>query len=267
MVGLFCMVRKPKNFDTWLEYQISLGIDHIFLLVEDTPELKPLVDSYQNVWAIYDNDSDKSDNYWTLIDRQKKFWNIVKERSIQIGLNWLIHSDCDELICCQKSISQLLSEVSSEFDTVHFSNYEAVYDYDDLENPFLQTNRFRYKKHLSYGNGKSAVRVCENMQWKGPHKFKGNRYEISPKEAVILHYESSTFDCWYEKFMTSSNTGGDKISDMPFEFYKESINIVKSKSKEECREFYNKMKVNTLENTLLLSWMPLMLNKNIVWTR
>lgn len=267
MVGLFCMVRKPNNFETWLSYQINLGIDQIFLLVEDTPELKSIIDRYNSVFAIYDDDSNKKDNYWTLIDRQKNFWNIVKEKSIQIGLKWLIHSDCDELICCQKPISQILSNISSEFDTVHFDNYEAVYDYDDLENPFLQTNRFRYKKHLSYGNGKSAVRVNNNMQWVGPHKFRGNRLEISPKEAVILHYESPTFECWYEKFLTSSDTEGDKINDMPFEFYRDSINMVKSKNKEECREFYNKMKVNNLENTLILYWIPLMENKNIVWSR
>ncbi len=244
MVGLFCMVRKPNNFETWLGYQISLGIDQIFLLVEDTPELKSIIDRYNNVFAIYDDDSNKKDNYWTLIDRH-----------------------CDELICCQKPLSQILSNISSEFDTIHFDNYEAVYDYDDLENPFLQTNRFKFKKHLSYGNGKSAVRVNDNMQWIGPHKFRGNRLEINPKEAVILHYESPTFECWYEKFLTSSDTEGDKINDMPFEFYRDSINMVKSKNKEECREFYNKMKVNNLENTLILSWIPLMENKNIVWTR
>ena len=71
MVGLFCMVRKPNNFETWLSYQINFGIDQIFLLVEDTPELKSIIDRYNNVFVIYDDDSNKKDNYWTLIDRQK----------------------------------------------------------------------------------------------------------------------------------------------------------------------------------------------------
>ena len=46
------------------------------MLVEDTPELKSIIDRYNNVFVIYDDDSNKKDNYWTLIDRQKNFWNI-----------------------------------------------------------------------------------------------------------------------------------------------------------------------------------------------
>ena len=266
MIGLFCMVRKPNNFETWLKYQFSIGIDYIFLKVEDTPELENIINQYKSVFAIFENESDKKDNYWTLMNRQKDFYNLVKEKSISMGLKWLIHSDSDELICCKKPIKQIFGDVSDEYQTVHFSNYEAIYDYDDLQNPFLETNRFKFKKLLSYGNGKSAVRVNNETIWKGPHKFSGNNLEVNPQDAVILHYESPTFDCWYEKFKTSSDTDDDKINDIPFQFYRDSINIIRNESKERAREYYNKMKVNNNESIVRLSWTPLFVEKNIVWS-
>jgi hypothetical protein len=260
------MVRKPINFDTWIEYHLSIGIDYIFLEVEDTPELKIITDKYSNVIANFINDSDKKDNYWTLIDRQRLFFEKVKRLSLSLNLQWLIHSDADELLCCSKPLKQILSEVQSKYDTVHFDNYEAVYLNDSCENVFYQTNTFRYKNKLSYANGKSAVRLSENSQWSGPHKFGGNRLDIKPRIAVILHFESPTFDSWYEKFSTSSDTEGDKLEKIPFHFYRDSIRIIKSESKEVAREYYNKMKVNVDDDLIKLYWTPSLSEKNINWS-
>ena len=266
MIGLFCMVRKPNNFETWIKYQFSIGIDYIFLKVEDTPELEEIINKYDNIFSLFESDSNKKDNYWTLMDRQKDFYNLVIEKSISMGLKWLIHSDVDELICCKKPLRQILNDVPEEYQTVRFDNYEAIYDCDDLQNPFIETYRFKFKNLLSYGNGKSAVRVNNETSWKGPHKFIGKKLEINPQEAVILHYESPTFECWYEKFKTSSDTSIQKISEMPFQFYKDSINIIRNESKERAREYYNKMKVNNNESIVRLSWTPLFVEKNIVWS-
>lgn len=38
-VGIVLMTRKPHRFDYWLRYHRSLGIAHVFVHVEDTPEL------------------------------------------------------------------------------------------------------------------------------------------------------------------------------------------------------------------------------------
>ena len=260
------MVRKPFNFDWWLDYHFSLGVDYIFLRVEDTPDLKNIVDKYSNVFTIFDNDSNKRNNYWTQMNRQKMFINSIKNELIEKKVDWLFHIDSDELICCN-NLKSLLESVPNKYDTIHFDNYEAVYDNDDLENPFIQTNRFRFgNSRISYRNGKSAARVNQNLRPKGPHKFYGNRLEMPPIKLVILHYESATFDSWWEKFNNDNDNDIEKLTEIPFGYYKESIDIVTKRDKETARIFYNKMKVNIEESTMKLSWTPHLENKNVSWS-
>ena len=42
-VGIVLMTRKPHRFDYWLRYHRSLGIAHVYVHVEDTPELVALL--------------------------------------------------------------------------------------------------------------------------------------------------------------------------------------------------------------------------------
>ena len=44
-VGITLMTRKPHAFDWWLRYHRALGISHVFVHVEDTPELLELLSS------------------------------------------------------------------------------------------------------------------------------------------------------------------------------------------------------------------------------
>jgi hypothetical protein len=46
MIAICSLVRKPFNFDTWIDYHISIGVSKFLLSVEDTPELKELIDKY-----------------------------------------------------------------------------------------------------------------------------------------------------------------------------------------------------------------------------
>ena len=45
-VAITLMTRKPHRFEWWLRYHLSLGICHVFVHVEDTPELLPLLASF-----------------------------------------------------------------------------------------------------------------------------------------------------------------------------------------------------------------------------
>ena len=101
MISIFSLVRKPFNFDTWLDYHISIGVDYFFLKVEDTPELKELLQKYPNVFPIYDDESSKLNNYWTLIDRQKDFFNSIKSQLVNLNIDWIFHIDSDELLCVE----------------------------------------------------------------------------------------------------------------------------------------------------------------------
>lgn len=266
MIAIFSMVSRPFNFDTWIEYHLSLGVDYILLRVEDTPELKEITDRYPNVIAEYVNEVDLKNNYWSLIDRQKDFFNYVKSISSDLNLSWLIHIDCDELICVN-DLKQFLSEVSPKFDTLHFSNYEVICERDNTENPFLQCNRFRYKNLLAYANGKSAARVNNNLGWHGPHRFSGNCLEVPRQKLVILHFESPTFKMWYQKFSKNCDIDEKSLDEIPFEYYKKSIEVIKSGDSAKARFYYNQVKVNVTESVLKLYWTPQLNNKNINWVK
>ena len=81
-VAITLMTRKPHKFDWWLRYHRSLGISHVFVHVEDTPELVPMLASdefadFVTVTTGNDNSLDPlnphaSDNYYTLMQRQER---------------------------------------------------------------------------------------------------------------------------------------------------------------------------------------------------
>ena len=81
-VGITLMTRKPHRFDWWLRYHRSMGIYHVFVHVEDTPELLPMLASdefadFVTVTTGKDNSVDthnpnSHDNYYTLMQRQER---------------------------------------------------------------------------------------------------------------------------------------------------------------------------------------------------
>ena len=242
------MVRKPFNFDTWLEYHFNKGIEYIFLRVEDTPELNEIVDKYPNkVFTKYYNDIDNLNNYQTIQTRQKIFIDEVIEKSKQFPIEWIFHIDSDELIWSKESLTSILTAIPDNYGCVHLQNYEAVYPEDSLDNPFAETDRFVAKDNgmLSYGNGKSVGRVSDSLKSYGPHYFTGIEYELSAELASILHFDSPTFEVWYRKFSNLSNISEKIFKKIPFKFYRDSIEIIREGDMDRARAYYNKMKVES----------------------
>lgn len=247
MIAICSMVRKPLNFETWLAYHFSIGIEYMFLRVEETPELKEIIDKYPGkIFAEYDDDISKIDNYHTIQDRQRDFIDKSIQDSLNYPIRWIFHIDCDELIWTKESLMSVLTPVPKSFDCVHFQNFEAVYPHDDVQNVFVHTNKFircRDGKCLSYGNGKSAGRVTEALRNHGPHFFTGKVYEVSDRVGAILHFDSPNFEEWYNKFKNLSEVTPENFKKIPFKFYRDSINIVRNGDLKEAREYYNKMKI------------------------
>ncbi len=267
MFAICTMVRKPFNFETWLDYHFSLGVVHIFLRVEDTPELFEIIKSYEDKVSVeYVNRKDTSDNYWTQMDRQNSFVDSVIEKCVQMKIDWLGHIDSDELLWCEDL--NILDKIDEDIDCVVIKNYEAVYPVDDLENPFLDTNRFTRPK-LAYANGKSFGRVSNNLKSNGPHRFKGKTYSLD-KSMIVLHYESPTFSDWYKKFSEEKSEISDEMLEkIPFDYYKNSIKLIREGDIQKCRQYYNKMKVEPYQNslTMKLYWTPLRKEKNSLWSK
>ena len=247
-IAICSMVRKPFNFDTWLEYHFNKGIEYIFLRVEDTPELKEIVDKYPNkVFAKYYNDIDNLNNYQTIQTRQANFIDETIEESKQLPIEWIFHIDSDELIWSKEPLLKILTPIPKRYGYVHLQNFEAVYPEDSLDNPFIKTNRFvgSGNGNLSYGNGKSVGRVSDSLKISCPHYFTGKVYELSNELASILHFDSMTFEIWYDKFSNLSNITEKNFKQIPFKFYRDSIEIIREGDVEIARAYYNKMKVDT----------------------
>ena len=122
----------------WLRYHRSLGIYHVFVHVEDTPELLPLLDSaefkdFVTVTTGDDNSLDthnpnSSDNYYTLMQRQERQVRRSVQSCRQAGIEWLFHVDDDELLYFDTPFSKIVDSLPREVTCVVLVNIEAVPD-------------------------------------------------------------------------------------------------------------------------------------------
>lgn len=261
-IAICAMIRGAQNFDTWLDYHFLIGINHVFLRVEETPELKKIVSHYKGrVTARFVSGVGK-DDYFGRMMRQKKFIRQVLALCRKKKINWLFHIDADELICPlnSRNISEIILSVPKKFSNAIFRNYEAVYPKADLNNPFLETDRFYDCAHMrfykSYTNGKSAgkVRFVEGP-W-GCHRFKGISFNVPEETAIILHYDSPSYKTWLKKFSALSGIGRKKLKEISCQFNKESILVIS--------------KPRWLKNGMALEWykkhkvLPYYKNKSLV---
>ena len=90
-----------------------------------------------------------------------------------------------------------------KFDThnIHFNNVEAVFGKN--KNHCFDTKKFKScgkSRCSSYTNGKSAgVLRHRNLKSNGPHYFSGRTVNIPLSDAMILHFDSCSFDKWLGK--------------------------------------------------------------------
>jgi hypothetical protein len=140
----------------------------------------------------------------------------------EVGIDWIIHLDTDELLhpagAPEYSLQRLLNDVAADVDMVVFPNYESAIERDDIEDPFSEVTMFKknydhvtketyfglYKEatrgnpnyFLTYGNGKAAARMQDNLRPNGAHRW--HNYAKSPNEikfdeAAVLHYTYTKF--------------------------------------------------------------------------
>lgn len=239
-VAICSMVTKQPDFEFWLKYHLDfLKIDYIFLRIEDSPEYKSLIEPYGNrVIASFHNkkDIDMKHNYLTIMDRQKENVNSSLDKAIDLGIDYMFHTDADELIYVGGNnnlgkdilLRKYLNEVPNDYSCIHFKNFEAVFPNKD--NKCFNTNKFIDCKKggcLSYANGKSAGRVQNNVRFKGPHYFSGKVHNIDDEKICVLHFDSCTYKQWETKFDLLKDTNEEKMKKIPFPFYKNSIKKMK----------------------------------------
>tara|TARA_B100000795_G_scaffold269053_1_gene257373 strand:+ start:1369 stop:2334 length:966 start_codon:yes stop_codon:yes gene_type:complete len=270
-IAIVSMVTKHPDFDFWIEYHLNtLGIDHIFLRVEDSPHYKEIIDKYPTkITASYHlkENIDMKHNYLTIMDRQKDNVNAACIKAKNMGIDFLFHCDADELIhvisskdSIRQNFRRYLNQAKdseSNIKCIHFKNFEAVFP--KMTGKCFTTNKFidcKKGRCLSYANGKSCGLVQRDTKFRGPHYFQGKNYNMTDDKIVILHYDSCTYKQWYTKFNLLKDTNEEKIKKIPFPFYKNSIKKLKecsnssgdsniSGGKEKiCKKYFKEQKID-----------------------
>ena len=273
-VAICSMVTKQPDFDFWLKYHLEyLKLDYIFLRVEDAPEYKELFKPYgDRIIATFHNkeDIDMKHNYHTIMDRQKENVNNSIEKAFNLGVDYIFHTDADELIYVGEEngwskdilLRKYLEGVSQDFTCIHFKNFEAVFP--DTKDKCFNTNKFIDCKKggcLSYANGKSACRVKKHPKFRGPHYFTGPNFNMEDEKICILHFDSCTYKQWETKFDLLKDTTEEKMKNIPFPFYKNSIRKLKKcggekKKTESCKkelnDYYEEQKIGPYNNRVNL---------------
>jgi len=244
------MVADQPDFDRWLDYHINtLGIEKIYLRVENSPNIENLAKQYPNnviVKSVRMTKEQLKNNYFGIQDRQKEFITKSIMKSKEDGMDMLFHIDSDEFIKIENDdLKDAFKNIPNNIGCIHFKNYEAIYN-DNPNKKCFEAKGFidcTKQQCTSYANGKSAAVLKNNPKFHGPHFFTGKVYNMPESKAVILHFDSCTFNMWKSKFQRM-NSDPDKLKDIPFSFYKESIDILNKNNlnPDELVHFYNTSK-------------------------
>lgn len=232
-VAIATCVRKPVDFSLWLKHHRKLGISRFYVRVEDTPELEDYLANQPDI-VLEMGHSDKSgNNYQTIQTRQVNFVNQSLEHALrEHRVEWLFNIDADELLY---GSLDWLNQLDAKYKTIKLRNVEAVYD--GSETHCFSCRKFRQcgeegVKCRAYANGKGGGRVVTGVTQIGCHDFgvdgkhEGDFvYMASSTQLQVLHFDSCSFGSWAEKFKHMSH---NQHSEIPFEYYHESMKAVKS---------------------------------------
>ncbi len=272
-LALVAMTKSPMHFETWLEHHHRvLRVHRFYIRVEGSEELRDLL--AKPPWdglvvPTYVPDAER--DYFEQMDRQSAHTLEAISRARADGCTHILHVDDDELVYCSAGGDALLDHlqtVPAGKHDLHMKNVEALLPSAACVNYFREARAFRHEPttYCSYTNGKSFARLdAPGLRSHGPHYFRSDAgvagtnspitHHIPPHLAVVLHYESATFERWRSKFVELARRHRrmlDVFAKVPFRFYRESLDV--------CIELLNAMHGNdptalhTAELAALAHW-------------
>ena len=260
-VGIALMTRDPHRFDWWLRYHRSLGIEHVYVHVEGSPDLLPLLhsDEFTTFVTVVATDQDnKSDsprhresNYFGLMERQERHVLRSTQLAKQRGLDWLFHIDDDELLHFAVPMKTLIGSAPPGTTCLTLINAEAMPTAEAATCVFEEIDAFTLHRMVAYRNGKAAGAVQAGARFSGPHRFTGPCLVVPVTKACVLHFESCTYEVWRDKFLRHIQHCDDrKKADIPFPFYRDSITALQNGARGsrddnegQWRAFYRERKI------------------------
>lgn len=257
-VAIVSMMKNPKNLKYWLDYHKKIGIDYFYIRLEDSDDLLPILNNYENLNIEIGTSNDTPSREYNSDDpgefqmrRQRDLMSQTLEKAVNDGIGWIIHIDSDELIDCDGKIQDnIKKEIQDHMHVFAIRNFEARYK--DIPNE--TDNCFAYKELIdcskggctSYANGKGMARVSPLIKEAGVHRYWHPHSDQNILDTIrILHFESCDFNQYVNKFLDLAKKDKPRF---PFKFYNDTLEITKDcKNKEECmpllEKLYRKYKV------------------------
>ena len=255
-LGIVSSQKNPQDPKNWVRFHVDVGIYAFYLVIEDTPELGPMLTAYAaelsprtgNRVTVYFEDApsidrSKEDNYTDLMSRQQERVDRMIAKARGDGVDWVFHVDDDELLYpgSKQAIStwqDVLGELPSSCKSVHIQNWEAFSPVTP-KSSWATDAGVRYLpracagQFAAYANGKSATRTVAGQQFHGPHHFRGGKEcELDESKGVVLHHEALAMsgddvppERWVQKNLLRVD---DDLTKIPFVATHDAIHAVKS---------------------------------------
>ena len=275
--------------DSFIAYHLAIGFAHLFLFFDDPadPDL-PRLAGHPNITAL-PHDAALRRQWQALpeypaqgpfIDsevmaRQVLNVGVAMDLARQMGLDWLLHIDADELFHAPDlSVAEHFAGAQAQAaDTIQYPNFEAVPEKDDIADAFREVDLFKVAPSLNpgpftpegadllratpqmpqalffhfYSNGKSAVRLgARDMRPDGVHRFSksgGAATVEQSQQAYVLHYACCGFEPFWTKYRTLGAFcdrwhGKDDIRRAIGPLHLEARDVVATGSRDAARTFY-----------------------------
>lgn len=239
-VAIATMSKHAPDLPFWIDYHLNhVKVDKIYLRLEDPTLQRHIPVSPKIEFIDITSFSKNRNSYDRQQFRQIDFLKKVLHHARSQGITHLLHIDDDELIWVSPAFHSSLSfwiqnKKNMSQPNIHFQNMEAILSTTSSSSPFMNCYEFtdcRFGECRSYANGKSMANLFHtNIQPYGVHHFSGETYHVPVTEAVILHFDSITFELWQKKFKNLSNLDNQTFHDIPFPFYRQSIHMMKQPS-------------------------------------
>src|SRR5579863_8930815 len=159
-VCIISTIRAPlRETMYFVNYHLNLGIDQIILFFDDPKD--PAAEALSNYVRVRTIRCDSA--YWAALrleapalvgQRQVMNVNYGMKLAGQIGFDWAIHIDGDELLMADGEIGNILAQQS--VDVVRFAMKEAVSEKDRYDNVFEAT---LFKERITGENRSKAELV------------------------------------------------------------------------------------------------------------
>lgn len=273
--------------DLFVAYHRAIGFAHIFLFFDDPadPDIAraramPDVSVFacdaalREIWKTLP----RYQLYGAAIDSEvmsRQLLNVDYAMGLarERGCEWLLNIDVDELFFApnQRVGEHFAALRTTPIETVHYLNYEAVPERDEIGDYFREVDLFKLplgavQQHLPeplasaqhitpqlkpyfhfYSNGKSAVRLTDAPPPPmSVHQFRhANRstVAVTSKGQFVLHYACCGFETFWTKYSTLGRFddrwwGQHDIAASIGTFHLEARDVVMSGGREQALAFY-----------------------------